>query len=258
MICEKCNAENKEGVSRCKYCGSPIRPDPGEERRKGVLACISGQVKGMLFFPALLMFTLGVVMQLHRAFAGGQESALGELVWLENSMDELLAVTSVIPSLVTVIGLWLLLVSGLRCKDEFSTMGLKAMVTGEILSAVSLGLTCMIVFGFTQYVSERIRGAAGFVWIIAIGVLGFAGLMIAMNIIAINRIRRTIEDGIPNSHIPAFVGVMCIIGGVAVLIGLIGDFNFGDLLAGLARIVFGIQFFAYKGEMAGLESRYLC
>lgn len=50
MICEKCNAENKEGVSRCKYCGSPIRPDPGEERRKGVLACISGQVKGMLFF----------------------------------------------------------------------------------------------------------------------------------------------------------------------------------------------------------------
>ena len=215
MMCEKCNAENKEGVSRCKYCGSPIRPDPGEERRKGVLACISGQVKGMLFF--LLC-----------------------------------------PSLVTVIGLWLLLVSGLRCKDEFSTMGLKAMVTGEILSAVSLGLTCMIVFGFTQYVSERIRGAAGFVWMIAIGVLGFAGLMIAMNIIAINRIRRTIEDGILNSHIPAFVGVMCIIGGVAVLIGLISDFNFGDLLAGLARIVFGIQFFAYKGEMAGLESRYLC
>ncbi len=242
-----------------------------------------------LFLVAVIAFTLTLVLQLIGSFGAANyvDKIIGTLYQLAYEIDsyELIealnqftyyldfnlitlssgvgAFTGMIPSIIVAIGLWLTFAAGANKKvSTFSTSGLTVL---KVMNTITLVFTC-IGFGLGaigMLIATIVLAAASSeaVVLVILAIVFIIFVIVGIfNIIYYSKINKTLKSAKqtalgtnPSAYASRFVGVLCWIGAITGLFGIITAFGIAGKLAVLSTSVatacFGALIFSYRNKM---------
>ena len=268
MFCKKCGAQMDDSAKVCPSCGAST------EAKAPVVA--GGPVEkaraNPLFLAAVICLSVVALFQLVGVFqGGGQMGSVLDMAGMGgvNALVMLIGLISLAITVVILVGLWFVYVSGLNsAQAPLLAMGLHLTNIGVlaemIYMIVALGFAALIMLivaiGGGSLVGQYSSDAAG-----AVAAVGIVGLLIvggigALMVIfylkaraAVQMAESTVAAGKLTGVPVMFVPVMCfVLGGLELVAALMSGGNALALLNGLAStgayILFGIVALQYRNE----------
>lgn len=257
----------------------PVAPvkRPWEELEAKVRDVMCERGHSVVFVISIVLFTLAMLFQLFDESGGLVETmavmmdSMGvpreywrELLYMDAGTRLIIKLISMLPMILTVIGLWLVFGGSFsRESTGTSNAGLVLMTVGEIIRLVTVCLVFTLIFGALMSACSALDGGGSFtrqarnVVLIAIFALAFVLVLMVLisgkTISTIGVVRRTLRIPSPNSDLSGFVAVMLMLIGTTSFMSLINGFSWNSLCLGLAYVMMGLQIFFYKTAMSELE-----
>ena len=296
MFCKNCGARLNTGSRFCPHCGRaqavtpPAAPGTFADKVRA-----TGKKVGAspAFLIATIFFTVTLALHLISLLPANNtadyESLLADSGIAVTQLDAIalaVGIISMLPTLLTTIGLWITYGSCVSRKPKVNTAGLAIIV---IVNLVSMILSCLVLLASLLpcfFVYGRTQDAFAQALALGVGLVIFA-VFIFMLIYyiklctTITNIRNTMKTGVPNKKASRFVAIMCyIFGGIFIVSGLGSLLSIGtiyldsyydetlsylspsalllsagaSLLTAAVQIIFGALIFSYRSKMAALEA----
>ena len=299
MFCKDCGTQLENGTRFCPNCGSaqavtppprpvipPTAPVPFAEKVRATAKKVGSSPA---FLIAIICFTLTLFLHLLTLQpAGSTYTTFEDLFTAFNiaqpdSLETLTLVTGIIsmlPGILIATGLWITYGTCVSRKPKANTAGLTMIF---VVNLVELILTSLVLLGalvlmIIVYHTEpwQLNGAdADFEKAICLAIIitlaatfAFALLSYIKVCTTASNVRNTLRTGMPNRRASRFVGVLCFISGVMLVLLGGGNLMMGlaillpsaflsalsNLLTAASQILFGVLIFSYRSKMAALEA----
>lgn len=315
MFCIKCGASMQAEEKFCPQCGAAVMPVGGQQpapeyqafRMPEAVVLLKRLGSSPLFLVPVIAMTLAAVLSFI-ATVFGSSGIMGVIYQVLNILSEIMpaavmgelydalfemngaltgvsvvsAIFSMIPTILIVVGLWMIAASAMNKVGAVQTSGftlLKAMNIIEIvLKSISIFfveivlLVLAIVIG--NIPSRYFDGSTVVVilvlaMILVLAIFALVVIYYVKVIKSLNAVKSVAAFGYPNPYASRYVGVLCFIGGVgtgiSVVVKLIqqmvgfrfmtAGFLFGILstvCSATALICFGVLIFKYRSTMQQL------
>ncbi len=306
MFCSKCGTQNDGNSNFCLNCGESLKQEPAESavtyqafsqtNSKTTQSHLRSPYPAInilknigaspLFLAGVIAFTLSIIFTAITSFS--QTSTLLDQLYeiqselgLDFNLDSyyttifdnvgfITAFISMIPSVITAVGLWLIYAAAAEKKNYgISTVGLTILQVMKIISlvyicivtALFIGLIVMLIvftgklsdyYFMPDYVKPIIIAASVFVC----ATLALCIVYTLKIITTIGSAKKTAITGIANNKASVFVAVMNFILAGLSLFSLINTYDFYNVLAVLGSVTslicFGIVILNYKNAMTPL------
>lgn len=275
MFCPECGSFTDDNARFCANCGAEFLhvevPVPID-----ITAKVKSIISSAGFLILCILFTLSIAVGcLYNVFTA--DSAVNEFIYEFNAeawrdgitlpeVDSSVSVASVIisniPSILVVIGLWLMYTEARGQENRLTGIGLIKGVTVFYLVAVSIIAGIILLLGLIIIVPVMTAEPMAAGIIIAVLVL-FAGIMALMivfyakTLCLLNTVRNTIVTGQPSDRISVFVAVMCFIIGAPMCMSVFSVItdplsSLVSILMGASQVMFGMFILKYRTMMRDL------
>lgn len=309
MFCQNCGTRNPDANRFCTRCGQlvaapvPCAPVPVQNyaapagrtvnddlKKQAVVAAYKKVAGSPLFLIAVIAFTLNMVLSLVLSLTptmtvldsdvemmlydllremGMSYWDINEALSSASSVSILSTVLGIIPSVITLIGLWLIYASGKSRSKRTSTAGLTTLKVFNIVMLVFLCIAAglflivmaiaVVALGSEAFVPEEAIAVLVLVFLVVAAIMAFAIVLYARIISSLSKVANTVRTGEPDRRVSGFVAVILFIsaagslfsGLLTVTVSLALTLN--ALLGALVYVLFGASIFVYKSAMRNLE-----
>lgn len=244
MICPKCGRAIPDGT-QCP-CGAPmLSSNPAVNLIKTMGSSTKFLTAAILYsvavlFTLLASFTMNdllVEIYYYGANAGVDPEVFYPMMSVLESSSMAASVVAAIPSILTVVGMWLFFVS---CRNtQTGNVATTGLTICKVISYISLVLYCLVEFllvilgiimvvaagassNVSYYGASSLAAAMAVVIVVLLVVAAFVALFIAFQVSvirAINRIKATAVTGMPDNRISQFLT------GFLMVLGILGAFS---------------------------------
>lgn len=297
MFCSKCGARLAENIRFCSNCGSAqATPVTFADKVRSTAKKVSSSPA---FLIATICFTIALLLDLLTLQPASSIYATSGDLFPALQPDTLETLTlvagaiSLLPGILIAIGLWITYGACCSRKSQANTAGLTMIF---VVTLVALILSSLVLLGvlalmtFVYYTEPwQLNGpdavlekAVCQVIILSLAVIFVFVLLFSINICStVSNVRNTLKTGKPNRRASRFIGIICYISGVFMVLSGVGDlfnandaffrsfyygilpnvlpstyflFGISSLLSATALILFGALIFTYRNKMATLEA----
>lgn len=189
--------------------------------------------------------------------------ALDEISGMMNSVQ----LISMVPGVLTVVGLWLMFADARKGGPRLSTAGMTIIqvlqIIGLVGACLAFGVLLITLLAAQSelsrysYYSDASTSLGMMIGVVII--IGVVAIFLYAKILsAIGSVKRTLTTFTPCYDSIMFVGVLSIISGALSAVGVLGtlsdDFNLSLILSAAVPILYGVVAIAYKNLMEELET----